>query len=200
MLCLKSGWLLRCSEPGELGYWGASLWHPSPEPRQLPKTPLMGLQGRDGGTDRHITSLPHGAAPVGCGMLPFPPRRDAGRVGVPRAAASSPNKRVCHSHPPVQGSAHPGVPHGMRDEPRVRETEARTSVASCCTGNVPLPPPKAPPQHPHRLQGDQLQECKGRAIKGSVIKPQQSRQPATRWGGEQEGRERRREKKKKKKK
>lgn len=53
---------------------------------------------------------------------------------------------------------------------RVRETEAHTSAASFCAGNVPLPPS----QHPPPPQGAQQQECKGRAIKGSVIKPQQS--------------------------
>jgi len=117
---------------------------------------------------------------MGCGTLRSPPCWDAGGVGVPRSAAAPSNKRGrwrgCRRCPP--GHA--------RDELGVGETEAGSGAASCCAGNVPLPPPSP-------LQRGRRQERTGRAITGSVIRPQQGQEPAPRRGGRAGARERRRE-------
>lgn len=46
--------------------------------------------------------------------------------------------------------------------------------------------PSLAPNPPHNPSPERT-ECKGRAIKGSVIKSQQSQEPAPSWGGKQKG-------------
>lgn len=65
----------------------------------------------------------------------------------------------------------------LRAFPRAGETEARCPICG----------PKPSPHPQQRAQGARLQECTGRAIKGSVIKSQQSQKPAPSRGGEQKG-------------
>lgn len=156
MLHLKWGWLLRAQTVGvPESITGASRPGAPPDPQN----PDNGVaRSAPGHRPAPVSTVHHllrcSTALMGYGMPRFPPCWDAGR----------------NQHPP-RGTAGLGATTG---EPGVRETESHTTMASFCAGNVPFPPP----QNPHRLQGDQPQECKGRAIKGSVIKPQQSRQPA----------------------